>query len=352
MKNIDFNVYYSGPLVNPKEIDGFPFGGPGIKCYYMMICRKTKTVNDLKKKIMEGLNLNPVFYNIKIIYRYPQEVFHERINYGYMAFKEDNHVKIMSNRIQKMAQVNAAKLYVSLKLLAEIDTEEVQQTATSLQFTVVDDGCPTMKGYTMGSYTLPSQEHAANSGETLQPQETHLGEEDENKDHAVNNAENIARYMDEYEERIERGNFDRDVDDNELVPNFEEENMEYHDEGDVDDDIGVHHDTNTITAYTPPSESFYANTWEHMVDPSRLQIPFVSTWEDEMHFSKGLTFANKETVKRALIIYAANDNINFIIRRSTKTNCAPHALTQTVNGTLGHSRRLNLIVCGWSSRST
>ena len=38
-----------------------------------------------------------------------------------------------------------------------------------------------------------------------------------------------------------------------------------------------------------------------------------------MHFCKGLTFVNKEAVKRALIIYATNDNRNFIIRRSTKT---------------------------------
>ena len=66
--------------------------------------------------------------------------------------------------------------------------------------------------------------------------------------------------MDEYEERIERGIFDRDVDDHELIPNFEEENMEYHDEGDADDDIGIQHDTNTTTTHTPPTESFYANT--------------------------------------------------------------------------------------------
>ena len=113
------------------------------------------------------------------------------------------------------------------------------------------------------------------------------------------------------------------MDDHELAPNFEEENMEYHDEGDVDDDIGVQHDTNTTTGYRPPAESFYANTWENMVDPSRLQIPFVSTWEDGTHFCKGLTFANKEAVKCALVIYAANDNRNFIIRRSTKTKlCA------------------------------
>ena len=125
LKNIDFNVYYGGALVNPGEIDGFPFRGPSIECYYMMIRHKTKTVNDLKKKIMEGLNLNPVFYDIKIIYRYPQEVLHERINYENMAIKEDNQVKIMFNRIQKMPQVNAAELYVSSELLAEVDTQEV-----------------------------------------------------------------------------------------------------------------------------------------------------------------------------------------------------------------------------------
>ena len=119
--------------------------------------------------------------------------------------------------------------------------------------------------------------------------------------------------MDEYKERIERGDFDNDVDDHEVIPNFEEENMEYHDESDADDDIGVQHDTNTTTGYRPPANSFYANTWEVMVDPSRLQIPFVSTWEDGMHFCNGLTFANKEAVKHALIIYVANDNRNFII---------------------------------------
>ena len=129
--------------------------------------------------------------------------------------------------------------------------------------------------------------------------------------------------MDEYEERIEQGDFENDVDDHEVVPNFEEENMEYHDEGDADDDIGIQHDTNMTTGYRPPVDSFYANTWEDMVNHSRLEIPFVSTWEDGMHFCKGLTFANKEAVKRALIIYAAKDNRNFKIRRSTKTKlCA------------------------------
>ena len=74
---------------------------------------------------MEELNLNPACYDIKIIYRYPQEILHEWINYRYMAIKEDKHVKIMLNMILKMPQVNAAELYVSLEPLAKVDTEEM-----------------------------------------------------------------------------------------------------------------------------------------------------------------------------------------------------------------------------------
>ena len=110
MKNININVYFGGPFDNPGGIDRFPFRGEGIECYYMMIHRKLKTLNDLKRKIMGELNLNPAWYDIKIIYRYPQEVLYEQINYRYMAIKEDKHVKIMFNRIQKIPQVNAAEL--------------------------------------------------------------------------------------------------------------------------------------------------------------------------------------------------------------------------------------------------
>ena len=92
-----------------------------------------------------------------------------------------------------MPQVNAAELYISSEPLAEVDTEVVQQTTMSLQCTTVDDGCTTMRGYTIGGYTLSSQDHVVNTGETLNPQETHLEEEDEDKDkdHAANDGENI-----------------------------------------------------------------------------------------------------------------------------------------------------------------
>ena len=89
---IDINIYYGGPLINPNEIDGFQFKGPSIESYYMMIRRKLKTLNNLKMKIVEELNLNLAFYDIKIIFRYPQEVLHERINYRYMTIKEDKNL--------------------------------------------------------------------------------------------------------------------------------------------------------------------------------------------------------------------------------------------------------------------
>ena len=131
----------------------------------------------------------------------------------------------MFNRIQKMPQVNAAELYVSLEVAVDNTTEVVQQTTTALQFTALDDGCTTMGGYAMGGYTLPSQDYVANTGETLYSQETHLEEEDEDEDedHAANDGENIDD-MDQYEERIEQGDFENDVDEHEVVPNFEEEN--------------------------------------------------------------------------------------------------------------------------------
>ena len=73
----------------------------------------------------------------------------------------------------------------------------------------------------------------ANTGETLYSQQSHLEEEDEDEDdeHAMNDGENLDD-VDQYEERIERGDFENDIDEHEVVPNFEEENMEYHDEGD------------------------------------------------------------------------------------------------------------------------
>ena len=122
---------------------------------------------------------------------------------------------------------------------------------------------------------------------------------------------------DEYEERIERGDFgdfERDIDDDETLDDSEP---------DADNIISVQNITNTIPAYAPPALSFSVNTWENMVDPSYIEIPFVSTWRKGMNLCKGLTFANKVEVKRALTICTLKENKHFMISRSTEVKlCA------------------------------
>ena len=96
---IHINIYYGGPLSNANPYDGFPFQGPDIQCYYMMIRRKLKTLNDLKIKIMEELQVNPALHDIHITFRSPHEVLNQCINYRYMAIIEDKHVKIMFSKM-------------------------------------------------------------------------------------------------------------------------------------------------------------------------------------------------------------------------------------------------------------
>ena len=55
-----------------------------------------------------------------------------------------------------------------------------------------------------------------------------------------------------------------------------------------------------------------------MVDPSHIEISFVSTWREGMNLCKGLTFANKVEVKHVLTICALKENKHFMINRSTK----------------------------------
>ena len=72
------------------------------------------------------------------------------------------------------------------------------------------------------------------------------------------------------------------------------------DEDDADATIRVQHVTNTTLVYGPLATSFYANTWENMVDLEVIQQAFASSWKEDMNFSTGLIFENKEEVKCAL----------------------------------------------------
>ena len=114
--NDSYNIYYDGPLSNANPYDGFSFQGPGIQCYYMMIHRKLKTLNDLKVKIMEELQVNPALHDINITFRSPHEVLNQCINYRHIAITENKHVKFMFSKMQKWEKVADFELYVTLEL--------------------------------------------------------------------------------------------------------------------------------------------------------------------------------------------------------------------------------------------
>ena len=113
---IHINIYYGGPLSNANPYDGFPFQGSGIQRYYMMICHKLKTLNDLKVKIMEELQVNLALYDIHTTFRSPHEVLNQCINYRHIAITKNKHVKFMLSKMQKWEKVADFELYVTSEL--------------------------------------------------------------------------------------------------------------------------------------------------------------------------------------------------------------------------------------------
>ena len=65
----------------------------------------------------------------------------------------------------------------------------------------------------------------------------------------------------------------------------------------------MQHVATTIPTYEAHGPSFHANTWDNIVDPSNVEIPFSSSWMRRMNFSKWLIFLNKNAVRQALIVY-------------------------------------------------
>ncbi|KAK9997664.1 hypothetical protein SO802_022350, partial [Lithocarpus litseifolius] len=124
MPEIDIILYHGDPLKNANANKGLPFEGPGIKL---------KTLDELKKIVMEELCTNPVVHNIQITYRMPHEVLKNRINYKYMTIETDKYVKIMFDKLERILKVSGIELYIQLEPRAD---DEIQQTATSLQVTV------------------------------------------------------------------------------------------------------------------------------------------------------------------------------------------------------------------------
>ena len=185
MTVIDIILYHGDPLKNANANKGFPFEGPGIKCYYTQIDCRLKTLDELKMIVMEELCVNSVVHNIKITYHFPHEVLRHRISYKYMAIEVDKHVKITFDKLERIPEVSGIELYIQLEPCAEVGIKKIQQTTISLQITISD----------------AQYEYS-----------THVEDDDDDDETAINGEDFVDR--DEYEERIERGDFERDIERN------------------------------------------------------------------------------------------------------------------------------------------
>ena len=199
--------------------------------------------------------------------------------------------------------------------------EDIQQTTTSLQVTIPD------VQYEYSTHVEDDDVHVDgddDDDDDYVDETTAINNDDDDDDDddnyvdeniAINGEDFVDR--DEYEDTISRrdlGDFERDIDDDETLDGSEPY---------ADNVISVQNITSTILAYAPPALSFSANTWENMVDPSHIEMTFVSTWREGMNLCKWLTFANKEEVKRVLTTWALKENKHFTITRlTTKKLCA------------------------------
>ena len=131
MLKIDIILYHGGPLKNANVNKGLPFEGPSIKTYYTQIDRRLKTLEELKKIVMEELCENPTIHNIRITYRMPNEILKHQINYKYMVIETDKHVKIMFDKLERIAEATNIELYIQLEPRV-VKQEDIQQTTTGL----------------------------------------------------------------------------------------------------------------------------------------------------------------------------------------------------------------------------
>ena len=134
-----------------------------------------------------------------------------------------------------------------------------EQTTTSLQFVVLDDRCTTLGGYTPPFQETPTTIESELGNRYEDQFCTHRGKsstvlvvEDEDENCFGEDLED----RDEYEERIERGDFDRGVHDHEIILIPHVDDMAECDEDYADATVGVQHVTNATPLYEPPASSF------------------------------------------------------------------------------------------------
>ena len=138
-------------------------------------------------------------------------------------------------------------MYIKLEPRVEVGVEEIQQATTSLQVTIQN----------------AQYEHF-----------THVEDDDDGKDYvddtAINGEDIVNR--DEYEERIDQGDFEIDIDNHEIAINVHAYDIFDYGEIDADNAISVQNIMNTIPTYTLPALSFSANTRANMERRTIVQV--------------------------------------------------------------------------------
>ena len=233
-----------------------------------------------------------------------------------MVIETDKHVKIVFDKFERILAVNGIELYIQLESRVEVGIEEIQQTTTSLQVTILD------AQYEYSTHVEDDNIHADDDDDDDDDE----SDDDDYVDEtiAINGEDFVDR--DEFEEMIERGDFgdfERDIDDDKTLDGSEPN---------VDNVISVQNITVTIPAYAPPALSFSANTWENIVDPSHIEISFVSTWREGMNLCKELTFSNKVEVNCVSTLCALKENKHFMISRSMKKKLCTKCMDESCKG--------------------
>ena len=100
----------------------------------------------------------------------------------------------MFDKLERIPEVHGIELYIQLEPCAEVDIEEIQQTTTSLQVTVLD----VQYGY---STHVEDDNVHANDDDDDENDDDDYGDETT----AINGEDFVDR--DEFEERIEQGEF-------------------------------------------------------------------------------------------------------------------------------------------------
>ena len=117
-----------------------------------------------------------------------------------MAIEEDKHVKIMFDKVERIPEVSGIELYIQLKPRAEVGIKEIQQTTISLQVTVLD------AQYEYSTHVEDDDVHDDDDDDDNDEDDDYVDET------AINGEDFVDR--DEYEERIERGDFETDIERN------------------------------------------------------------------------------------------------------------------------------------------